>query len=54
MSWRFRIKAGPFVYDEKLGGVEDRRPALLTRGDFVVLFLAGCLLAFAVVAMIWL
>lgn len=54
MSFRFRAKVGPFIYDENLSGPRDRRPALLTRGDYVVLALAAALLALAVVAAVWL
>lgn len=46
MSLRFRIKVGPFVYDEKLGGPIDRRPSLLTPGDLCVLASALLMLAF--------
>jgi hypothetical protein len=49
MSWRFRVKLGPFVYDEKLGEYRDNRPSLLTGGDIVVLFLCSIFLAGAVV-----
>jgi len=49
MSFRFRAKVGPFIWDEDLSKPADRRPSLLTRGDLVVLALAGTLLACAVV-----
>lgn len=49
MSFRFRIKAGPLVYDEKLGAEPDNRPALLTRSDFVVLALCAVFLVGIVV-----
>jgi hypothetical protein len=55
MSLRFRLKVGPFVYDETLRKPEpDRRPVLLTTGDLFVLALAMGLLVFSVVAAIWL
>jgi hypothetical protein len=49
MSFRFRAKVGPFIYDEKLGEGRDPRPSLLTPGDLVVIALAGVLLIGAVV-----
>lgn len=52
--FRFRIKVGPFVYDEDLSKPADRRPSPLTRGDLVVLAGAAGMLVFMAVAAIWL
>ncbi len=49
MSWRFRVKVGPFVYDGQLGGEPDRRPVLLKPGDVVVLGLCAVFLVGTVI-----
>lgn len=53
MSFRFRFKVGPIVYDERIGERRDDRPALLTRGDLVVLALCAVfLIGIAVMAVV--
>lgn len=49
MSLRFRLKVGPFVYDEDMSKPADKRPVLLTTGDLLILALAAGLLVFALV-----
>ena len=49
---RFRVKLGPLVYDEKLGGARDRRLALLTAGDLVALAFAVGALTFMIVMVV--
>jgi hypothetical protein len=53
VSFRFRLKLGPFVYDEKLGGSRDPRPARLTRADLTILALAGVMLLIMLAGAIW-
>jgi hypothetical protein len=53
MSFRFRLKLGPLVYDEKLGGAGDPRPARLTRADLAVLALASVMLLIMLAGAIW-
>jgi len=49
---RFRLKLGPFVYDEKLGQNRDPRPSLLTAGDLAALAFAAGALVFMVVMVV--
>jgi hypothetical protein len=52
MSFRFRIKVGPIVYDEDLSKPADRRPSLLTKGDLFVLGYAALFLVFLAVMVV--
>ena len=53
MSFRFRLKVGPLVYDEKLGGAQDPRLARLTRADLAILALAGVMLLIMLAGAVW-
>lgn len=53
MSFRFRAKVGPFIWDEKLGGQpKDARRPILTAGDWAALAFAAAALVFMVVTVV--
>lgn len=53
MSFRFRAKLGPFIWDEKLGAQpEDTRRPVLTGGDLAALAFAAAALVFFVVVVV--
>lgn len=53
MSFRFRLKVGPLIYDEKLGATRDPRPSRLSRADLATLALAAGMLLVMLAGAIW-
>jgi hypothetical protein len=53
MSFRFRAKVGPFIWDERLGAPADRRPVKVDRGLIAGLCVAAALLVVMGVGAVW-